>query len=107
MAAHKSTPEQIAKWRLRTIEHQESGLSAKEYCKEHGLNEKTFSSWKRRLAAGEGVVKIKVNHGHRNDDKPFNNPIIVNATLKNGLLATIECGNPNSFSSTIKVLNSL
>lgn len=88
-------------------DHQNSGLSAKEFCYRKGLNEKTFSAWKKRLSTSKEDVVIKVESSSSNRSDYFSSPMVVNATLRNGLIAQIECPTHKSFDSTLKVLSSL
>lgn len=42
-----------AQWRAHVSAQGGSGLSAVDYCREHGLHPKSFYRWKRRLLASE------------------------------------------------------
>ncbi len=45
-------------WRVHSEAWQESGQTQGEYCKQHGLNLKTFSYWRRRLKPESTTVRL-------------------------------------------------
>jgi hypothetical protein len=45
------------RWRQRITDQEESGLSIRAYCKEHGFNEHSFYSWRLRMR-GDGPVSF-------------------------------------------------
>ena len=45
-------------WRERIAEQVRSGLSVKEFCKERGLTECSFYSWRKRLAEQQEPVRF-------------------------------------------------
>ena len=48
-------------WRDRIAEHERSGLSVKRFCKERGVSEYSFYTWRKRLAKKEPVRFALVN----------------------------------------------
>jgi len=46
------------KWQQHLEAQQASGLLQSVYCREHGLNEKYFSLWKRKLRQTESIVEF-------------------------------------------------
>jgi hypothetical protein len=42
-------------WRERIAERERSGLSVKQFCKERGVSEYSFYTWRKRLARKEPV----------------------------------------------------
>ena len=50
----KTKPDQ---WAERILSQQSSGLSVKEFCKEHGLAECSFYAWRKRLR-NDGPVRF-------------------------------------------------
>ena len=69
MSRSKRDPEKEAFWRLVLEEHQRSGLSAREFCRNEGLAESSFHSWKRVLADRDQESKTparpSAGHGPR------------------------------------------
>jgi putative transposase len=53
------------RWRERIAEQQRSGLSIKQFCKEHGLAEHSFYFWRRKLRVPDAVRFALVDHGQR------------------------------------------
>jgi Transposase len=45
-------------WRERVAGQERSGLSVKQYCKEHGLTECSFYAWRKRLRKAEEPVRF-------------------------------------------------
>jgi transposase-like protein len=45
-------------WRERVAEQERSGLSVKQFCKEHGLAECSFYAWRKRLRKQQGPVRF-------------------------------------------------
>ena len=72
-------------WRAHVSAWRRSGLTQREYCKRQGLGEWSFSSWKRRLAAGGapevmGFVPVAVKgrvDGGGNWGRPRQHPLTV------------------------------
>jgi transposase-like protein len=52
-------------WRERIAEQQCSGVSIKQFCKEHGLAEHSFYFWRRKLRTPEAVRFALVDRGLR------------------------------------------
>ena len=48
-------------WRDRIAEQERSGLSVKQFCKERGVSEYSFYTWRKRLAKKEPVRFALVN----------------------------------------------
>src|SRR3954454_17015117 len=48
-------PTKADEWRRRIADHERSSLSVKEFCKERGLAECSFYSWRKRLRDTEPV----------------------------------------------------
>jgi hypothetical protein len=48
-------------WRDRIAEQERSGLSVKQFCKERGVSEYSFYTWRKRLAKREPVRFALVN----------------------------------------------
>ena len=46
----KRSEEKRAYWRSMLDRHQESGLSIRQFCREHQVSEASFHSWKRKIA---------------------------------------------------------
>lgn len=42
-------------WRERIAEHARSGVTIKQFCKDHGIGEYAFYAWRKRLRAKEPV----------------------------------------------------
>lgn len=57
MSKSKRDPEKEAFWRLVREEHQQSGLTAREFCRNEGLSEASFHAWKRILADRDSEAK--------------------------------------------------
>ena len=45
-------------WQAHSEAWQQSDQTQGEYCKQHGLNLKTFAYWRRRLKAGSHAVRL-------------------------------------------------
>ena len=45
-------------WRERIAEHERSGVSVKQFCKERSLTECSFYSWRKRLRQQEAPVRF-------------------------------------------------
>lgn len=45
----KTVEERSACWRERIAEHERSGLSAQQFCKQRGVTEQSFYVWRKRL----------------------------------------------------------
>ena len=54
-AAEPRTNPKIEEWAQRISEQQRSGISVKQFCKEHGLTEYSFYAWRRRLRENKSV----------------------------------------------------
>ena len=50
-------------WRDRIAEYERSGLSVKQFCKERGVSEYSFYTWRKRLAKKEPVRFALVDRG--------------------------------------------
>ena len=61
-ASAEKSREAEAKWGRQVALQKESGLSAKEYCRQNGLDARYFSLWRRRFrertARTEGFIRI-------------------------------------------------
>lgn len=99
----KRTSRARARWQSHITAQQISGLTQAAYCREHHLNDKSFSHWKRKLrdeATPEAPVLIPISvtstplaHQstvHSGSDKPY----LVKATLPNGI--TVEIALPST-----------
>jgi len=51
-----------AQWHALFIEHEQSNLTASEFCKQHNINESHFSTRKRQL---------RMKHANQTDQRPF------------------------------------
>lgn len=49
----KRSEEKRAYWRSVLERQQESGLSVRQFCREHRVSEASFHSWKRKIASGD------------------------------------------------------
>jgi len=45
----KTAEERSAYWRERIAEHERSGMSVQQFCKERGVTEQSFYVWRKRL----------------------------------------------------------
>jgi transposase len=45
-------------WRERIADQERSGMSARQFCKERGLSEPSFYSWRKRLRRQESPVRF-------------------------------------------------
>jgi transposase-like protein len=45
----KTVEERSAYWRERIAEHERSGMSVQQFCKERGMTEQSFYVWRKRL----------------------------------------------------------
>ena len=50
-------------WRQRIAEQERSGLSARRFCREHGLGEHSFYWWRKRLGQQQPVRFALVDRG--------------------------------------------
>jgi len=49
----KTVEERIAYWSERIAEHERSGMSVQQFCKERGVTEQSFYIWRKRLRQQE------------------------------------------------------
>jgi hypothetical protein len=59
----ESIPEERAgtrseQWRERIAEHERSGVSVKQFCKERGLTECSFYAWRKRLRTQQEPIRF-------------------------------------------------
>jgi len=61
--AETSREKRRQQWRQRIAEQERSGLSARRFCKEQGLEEHSFYWWRKRLGKQEPVRFAVVDRG--------------------------------------------
>ena len=54
-ATEQKTNSKIDEWAQKISEQQRSGISVKQFCKEHGLTEYSFYAWRKRLQEKNSV----------------------------------------------------
>lgn len=59
----KTVEERSAYWRERIAEHERSGLSVQQFCKERGVTEQSFYVWRKRLRKQEPMRFALVETG--------------------------------------------
>ena len=52
------TSSKSEQWRERIAEHERSGISVKQFCKERGLTECSFYAWRKRLRTQRQLVRF-------------------------------------------------
>ncbi len=136
MAAPKSSDADIQKWRDIISAGELSGASAKDYCAQHNINTKTYSSWKKRLKGlgmnipapaatatrpvavakpksladpkpSPKVSSIVPNFGKKPDSKVDVANLVIFATLPNGVSLEVKCATDVEFDKALQKLSQL
>jgi Transposase len=63
----EKSPTKVEEWRERIADQERGSLSVKEFCKEHGLAECSFYSWRKRLRDTEPVRFALVERAAQRD----------------------------------------
>jgi transposase-like protein len=67
----KAANRKADEWAERIAAQQRSGVSVKQFCKEHGLTEYSFYAWRKRLQEGGPVRFALVERSARRQDRPM------------------------------------
>ena len=59
----KTVEERSAYWRERIAEHERSGMSVQQFCKQRGVTEQSFYVWRKRLRKQEATRFALVETG--------------------------------------------
>lgn len=91
----RSSPARI-RWQSHIAAQQTSGLTQATYCREHNLNDKCFSHWKRKLrdeaTSGSPLlipVSVTKTLEEQTSRKGADEPYRLKATLPNGIVVEI------------------
>lgn len=68
-ASEQTRNPKAEEWTERIAAQQQSGVSVKQFCKEHGLTEYSFYAWRKRLQEGGSVRFALVERSARRQER--------------------------------------
>ena len=96
MAGGQRDPALERRWRERVARWSTSGLSVRAYCRQHGLIEASFYSWKRELQARDAAMSPDVAAAPRKSASlPKSPPVFVPVTVLPGSTLSVEVRCPS------------
>ena len=75
----RRSPEKEAYWRKMVREQRRSGMTVRQFCKDHGLSEASFFSWQRELALRDQQAAGTTENGSSSSRKKQAVPPPMNA----------------------------
>jgi len=92
-------------WQAHSEAWQQSDQTQGEYCKQHGLNLKTFAYWRRRFKAGSPTVKlVRLPAGAINQQTSSALRVMVDGRYT---IEVLDGFNPATLGSVLEVLKRL
>lgn len=96
MARGQRDPVLERQWRERVARWQASGLSARAFCRQHGLAEASFYYWKRELRSRDAALPPDVAAAPRKSASwPKSPPVFVPVTVLPGSMLAVEVRCPS------------
>lgn len=90
MTDERASARKAAEWAGRIAAQQRSGIPVKQFCKEQGLTEYSFYSWRKRLQKEESVRFALVERG--TEPRKPGTEVAVELVLANGARLRISAG---------------